>query len=251
MSVFLRSVRLIHRSPISSFTPRTRTISSMMLQMMENPRPLTLDDGPLVWIDCEMTGLDYKKDILLEIAVIITNGDLKRVHEGISHVIQTPKQRLDEMDEWCIKTHRDTGLTKECIESTKSHEWVEADVLNYIKQWVPEMRTGVLAGSSVHADRQCFLNLTICFRTFLLEYMPSITDWLHYRCVLPFIMIELKRRWYPKLERSPNDYFVGGVQHRAMDDIQASILELQWYRTNLFRQLSPPTTGKQKHKGGL
>ncbi|KAG8816645.1 hypothetical protein FRC19_011896 [Serendipita sp. 401] len=139
---------------------------------MEKPRPLTSQDGPLVWIDCEMTGLDFKKHKLLEIAVIITNGDLKRVDKGIDYVIRTDKADLDQMDEWCTRTHGETGLTKACLESENGHDWVESTVLEYIKKWVPTQRTAILAGSSVHFDR-----------AFLAEHMPSLTDWLHYRIV--------------------------------------------------------------------
>jgi hypothetical protein len=95
MSAFFRSVRLIRRPLINPSTFQTRRTYAKMLQMMENPRPLTQQDGPLVWIDCEMTGLNHKEDLLLEIAVIITNGNLQRVHEGRRHVIRRDKKDLE------------------------------------------------------------------------------------------------------------------------------------------------------------
>lgn len=202
---------------------------SFTVKQMPQPRPLRAEDGPLVFVDLEMTGLEFKRDVILEVAIIITNGDLERVDQPFSYVIRTEKKRLDEMDEWCTKTHGESGLTKACIESPYSHEWVEAKALEYIKKWVPEKWTGVLAGSSVHADR-----------AFLVEHMPSITEWLHYRIVDVSTVKELNKRWYPHISRKPEDYPSNGVQHRALDDIQASIRELQWYRENIFIQPEAP-----------
>ncbi|KIM27009.1 hypothetical protein M408DRAFT_330358 [Serendipita vermifera MAFF 305830] len=198
---------------------------------MAQTHPLTAEDGPLVWIDCEMTGLDFKKDVLLEVAVIITNGDLKKVHEGISHVIRTDKSVLDRMDKWCTKTHGETGLTAACIASPHSHEWVESSVLEYIKRWVPEKRTGVLAGSSVHADRYipCRIHAFSC----RLASLPVSVDVSSVK--------ELRRRWFPTIERKPEEYSQG-IRHRALDDIEASIEELRWYRDNIF--IKPPSVEK-------
>jgi len=213
----------LRRTLFRPLNPRYPLRLSRKMANMTNPRPLHYEDGPMVWIDCEMTGLDPKKDVLLEIAVIITNGDLKRVDPGISCVIKTEKKVLDEMDEWCVMTHGKTGLTAACLSSDLTHTRVESDVLEYIKRWVPERRTAVLAGNSVHADR-----------SFLVEHMPSITDWLHYRIVDVSSIKELKHRWFPNLKRPQEDYPVGGIAHRALSDIQASITELEWYRENIF-----------------
>jgi oligoribonuclease len=166
-------------------------------------------DGPLVWIDCEvwawtshilrfislifpfqMTGLDYKKDKIIEIAVLITDKNLELVDEtGLHFAIQTSQDILEHMNDWCIKQHGavsrtgvivlakntdisccQSGLTQACAESPYPYEVVYASVLKYIKSWIPEERVGVLAGNSVHMDR-----------IFLAEGMPRIVEHLHYR----------------------------------------------------------------------
>ncbi|GLB37755.1 putative ribonuclease H-like protein [Lyophyllum shimeji] len=186
-------------------------------------KPLDFNAGPLVWVDCEMTGLDPRTDKILEIAVLITNGNLELVDEGLQFVIRTDKAILDRMGEWCTKQHGQSGLTQACLNSPYSREYVSNAVLAYIKKWIPEQRVGVLAGNSVHADR-----------SFLAVEMPEVIDWLHYRIVDVSSIKELSRRWYPQLpvpRLSENT-------HRALDDIRGSIKELQWYRDNIF--VSPP-----------
>ncbi|KAJ7106040.1 ribonuclease H-like domain-containing protein [Mycena crocata] len=181
-------------------------------------------DGPLVWIDCEMTGLDPDKDKILEIAVLITNGNLDLVHEGMEFTIRTDKTNLDAMDEWCTTQHGQSGLTKACLNSKHTHDEVSKAILDYIKKWIPQRRVGMLAGNSVHADR-----------AFLAKHMPEITEWLHYRMTLDggldvSSVKELSRRWYPQLGIPK----LAESNHRALDDIRGSIKELQWYRRNIF-----------------
>ncbi|EJD44883.1 ribonuclease H-like protein [Auricularia subglabra TFB-10046 SS5] len=185
--------------------------------------PLRLEDGPLIWVDCEMTGLEPKTDVLLEIAVIITNGQLTPVDDGISYVIQTPKRVLDNMNEWCINQHGKSGLTQACLNSPHTHSWVQDTVLTYIKRWVPDERTGVLAGNSVHADRM-----------FLAEHMRPIVDHLHYRIVDVSTIKELTKRWYPNKAEGRLSRVAKESSHRALDDILGSIEELRWYRENVF-----------------
>ncbi|KAI0645281.1 ribonuclease H-like protein [Trametes meyenii] len=176
-------------------------------------RALDKTAGPLVWIDCEMTGLDPQTDKILEIAVLITNGDLETVDEGVSYIIRTDKEVLDGMGAWCQSTHRASGLIDACLDSPYTKDFVAQQVLAYIKKWIPSSKIGVLAGNSVHMDR-----------AFLVKEMPELIDWLHYR-------IELSKRWYRTTTPSS-----GHVEpaHRALDDIKGSIRELQWYRKNLF-----------------
>ncbi|KXN85296.1 Oligoribonuclease, mitochondrial [Leucoagaricus sp. SymC.cos] len=184
-------------------------------------KPLNFYAGPLVWIDCEMTGLNPRRDKILEIAVLITNGDLELVDDGIQYIIKTEKEVLDGMDEWCTNQHGQSGLTKACLESPHTREFVTSEVLKYIQKWIPQQRVGVLAGSSIHADR-----------AFLVEEMPEIVNWLHYRMIdVSSIKVdELSRRWFPRnMYQKPNE-----AAHRALDDIRGSIRELQWYRENLF-----------------
>ncbi|TBU23797.1 oligoribonuclease [Dichomitus squalens] len=198
-------------------------------------KPLDFAAGPLVWIDCEMTGLNPRKDRILEIAVLITNGNLETVDQGISYIIKTDKELLENMGEWCRDTHSASGLTQACINSPHSKDFVRQEVLNYIKKWIPNNRVGVLAGNSVHMDR-----------AFLVEEMPEIVDWLHYRIVDVSSIKELARRWYrtsktqaPKEPAHRQAFSSSSTSsssffRRALDDIQGSIRELKWYRENLF-----------------
>ncbi|KAI6168707.1 ribonuclease H-like domain-containing protein [Pisolithus thermaeus] len=188
-------------------------------------RIVAVNTGPIVWVDCEMTGLDPKKDKLLEIAVLITNGNLELVDDGLQFVIKTEKSALDNMDEWCKTHHGQSGLTQACLASPHTRDHVSHEVLQYIKRWVPEQRTGVLAGNSVHVDRM-----------FLTVEMPEVVDWLHYRIIDVSSIKELCRRWYPNLEFPRSS---SGGSHRALDDIRCSIKELTWYRQNIFRKSLP------------
>ncbi|KAE9408746.1 ribonuclease H-like protein [Gymnopus androsaceus JB14] len=183
--------------------------------------PLNPADGPMVWIDCEMTGLNPEKDKILEIAVLITNGDLETVDEGVSYIIRTEKKVLDSMDEWCINQHGSSGLTSSCLSSPHTHDYVSKAVLAYVKKWVSTPRTAVLAGNSVHADR-----------SFLVKEMPELVDWLHYRIVDVSSIKELALRWFKNpSQKTPRLY---ESDHRALSDIHGSITELKWYRENLF-----------------
>ncbi|KAF9485971.1 ribonuclease H-like protein [Pholiota conissans] len=189
-------------------------------------KPLDFNDGPLVWIDCEMTGLNPRKDKIIEIAVLITNGNLDIMDEdGLEYVIKTDKKYLDGMDEWCTEQHGRSGLTQACLESPHTLEDVSAKVLEYIKKWIPTERIGVLAGNSVHADRM-----------FLAEQMPEVLDHLHYRIVDVSSVKEISRRWFAQKGIPPR---TAESSHRALDDIRGSIKELQWYRNNVF---VPPST---------
>lgn len=182
-------------------------------------KPLDFYAGPLVWIDCEMTGLDPRKDKILEIAVLITNGNLELVDDGIQYIIKTEKEVLDGMDGWCTNQHGQSGLTKACLESPHTREYVTSEVLKYIKKWIPQPKIGVLTGSSVHADR-----------AFLVQEMPEVIEHLYYRIVDVSSIKELSRRWFPRtMYQRPTE-----TSHRALNDIRGSIRELQWYRENLF-----------------
>ncbi|KAG2015607.1 oligoribonuclease [Coprinopsis cinerea AmutBmut pab1-1] len=187
--------------------------------MAPTHKPLEFDDGPIVWVDLEMTGLNPQKDKIIEIAVLITNGNLELVDDGIQYIIRAEKSLLDGMDEWCTKQHGQSGLTQACLRSPYTTEYVKKEVLAYIKKWIPRQRVGVLAGNSVHVDR-----------TFLAAEMPEIVDWLHYRIIDVSSVKELSRRWFPNKVPPKNPE----SSHRALDDIQGSIQELKWYRENIF-----------------
>ncbi|KAL5521358.1 hypothetical protein ACEPAG_9283 [Sanghuangporus baumii] len=179
------------------------------------------DQGPLVWIDLEMTGLNARSDEIMEIAVLITDGNLELLGDGIQYVVKVDREKLDNMDEWCTRQHGSTGLTQACLVSPHTLPFVENATLEYIRRYIPGKRVGVLAGNSVHVDRM-----------FLAERMPRLLDHLHYRIVDVSSIKELCRRWYNGLVAPP--MVKESDAHRALDDIRGSIKELQWYRDHIF-----------------
>ncbi|OWZ60163.1 oligoribonuclease [Cryptococcus neoformans c45] len=194
---------------------------------------LSYDDGPLVWVDCEMTGLDFLNDRIIEIAVIITDGRLNPVDEGINYIIKTPKEVLDNMGDWCTEQHGKSGLTQACLDSPYSYDTVVEKVLDYIRRWIPERGAGLLAGSSVHADMR-----------FMLMGMPEVMKHLSYRILDVSSVKEICRRWYPKVRAQEQESRTTECSHRALDDIRASIQELKFYRDNIFLPLEPVAFGR-------
>ncbi|KAI9273560.1 ribonuclease H-like domain-containing protein [Sporodiniella umbellata] len=166
-----------------------------------------------------MTGLDLKKDHLIEIAVLITDGDLNVVAKGPELVIHQPREVMDNMNEWCIDHHGKSGLTAQVLASKTSVEEAESQVLGFLKQHLAQ-GIAPLAGNSVHADKQ-----------FLQKEMPKIVDYLHYRIVDVSTIKELSKRWYPKEAQG----VVKKESHRALDDIIESIEELKYYRKHVFK----------------
>jgi len=176
---------------------------------------------PLVWIDLEMTGLDPDVEHIVEIAVIITDGQLDHVVEGPDLVLGAPTDALDRMHEVVVKMHAESGLTNAVREATLTVADAQAQVLEFIRTHVPEAGVAPLAGNSVHADR-----------AFLRKYMPELEAHVHYRNVDVSTLKELARRWRPEaLEAAPRK--TGG--HRAMADIRESIEEMRYWRTALFK----------------
>ena len=179
----------------------------------------------LVWIDLEMTGLSLETDEIVEIAAIVTEADLTELDQGISLVIKPGQQSLDNMDDFVTNMHTESGLITE-IPAGTTIEDAQAQVLDYIKQHIPEQRKGHLAGSSVYVDRG-----------FLAKYMPEIDEHLHYRLIDVSSIKELARRWFPKAyfnspEKTGN--------HRALADIRESIAELRYYRDTTMVELPGP-----------
>jgi len=180
----------------------------------------------LVWIDCEMTGLDLGKDALIEVAALVTGPDLNVLGEGIDLVIHADDAALDAMPEVVREMHAKSGLTEEVRRSTVTMAEAEAAVLAYIKQFVPNPRTAPLCGNSIATDRG-----------FLARDMPALDDFLHYRMIDVSSIKELARRWYPRV------YFgqpQKGLAHRALADIRESIRELEYYRRTVFVPLPGP-----------
>ncbi|KAL2867076.1 oligoribonuclease [Aspergillus lucknowensis] len=185
--------------------------------------PLTRSSDPLVWIDCEMTGLDPKTDQILQICCFITDAQLNLLDTtGFETVIHQPKSTLDAMSQWCIDTHGRTGLTARVQNSTVTPETAAAELLAYVKRYIPNPRTAMLAGNSVHADK-AFL---AC------GPYATVLDWLHYRIVDVSTMKEVVRRWGGEnvLAAAPGKREV----HLARDDILESIEEMKFYKQTLF-----------------
>jgi oligoribonuclease len=176
----------------------------------------------LVWMDLEMTGLDPGRDVVVEIATLVTDDELEIVAEGPDLVIGTTPEKLAGMDQVVVDMHTRSGLLIAIQESTITLEEAGAQTLAFIKEHVPEPRTVPLCGNSIGTDRR-----------FLAAYLPEIEDHLHYRSIDVSTIKELARRWYPDtLSKAPGKS--GG--HRAMDDIRESVAELRYWRGAVFRQ---------------
>jgi len=183
--------------------------------------------GNLVWIDCEMTGLDTEKDCLVEIAVVVTNSELELLDEGIDVVIKPRPDSLDNMNDFVRNMHTDSGLINE-FETGLELADAEQVVLDYIKRFVPNPKDAPLAGNTIGTDRM-FLN----------KYMPELDAHLHYRNIDVSSIKELSRRWFPRVyfqmpKKSGN--------HRALADILESINELKYYRTTVFVEQPGPSS---------
>ena len=176
---------------------------------------------PLVWIDLEMTGLDPERDVILEIAVVVTDGQLEQVIEGPDLVLRATTQALEGMIDIVTEMHRDSGLIEEVRRSTVTVAAAQNEALAFVKEHVPEAGVAPLAGNSIHTDR-----------AFLQRNMPELETWMHYRNVDVSTIKELAARWYPQIiDRAPPK--AGG--HRARQDILESIEELRFYRSEAFR----------------
>jgi oligoribonuclease len=186
----------------------------------------------LVWIDCEMTGLDLTRDALVEIACIVTDGELKAVDDGIDVIIKPPAEALDTMPEVVREMHTASGLLDELPDGVTLAA-AQEQVLAYVRQHVPESRKVPLCGNSIATDR-----------SFLARDMLELDEFLHYRMVDVSSIKELARRWYPRTYfASPPKH--GG--HRALADIIESIRELRYYREAIFvPQPGPDTTAARK-----
>lgn len=174
-----------------------------------------------------MTGLDPDKEEIIEIFCLITNGDLELAHdEGWGTVVHQPKERMDQMDEWCTRVHGASGLTAAVIASNVTAESAAEDLLGYIQKHVPERKVALLAGNSVHMDR-AFLSR---------EPYRKVVDHLHHRILDVSSLKEATRRWRPDvMARAPAKL----ERHEAKQDILESIEEARYYRDAIFRPASP------------
>jgi oligoribonuclease len=180
----------------------------------------------LVWIDCEMTGLDLAHDALIEVAAVVTDPDLKLLDDGVDVVIHADEAKLESMADIVHQMHERSGLTTAVRESTVTTAQAEDMILEYVRRHVPEPRTAPLCGNSIATDRG-----------FLARDMKRLDAHLHYRMIDVSSIKELCRRWYPRV------YFgqpAKGLAHRALADIRESVRELEYYRRTVFVPLPGP-----------
>ena len=173
----------------------------------------------IVWVDCEMTGLEISVDEICEIGVVVTDGELNVLDPGLQLVIKPSDKAIGNMGDFVREMHTESGLITE-IPSGIGMAQAEAQVLEYIKQWVKDERTAPLAGNSIGTDRM-FLN----------RQMPQLDSFLHYRNIDVSSLKELSRRWFPRV------YFQLPKKtgnHRALADILESIQELRYYRKTIL-----------------
>jgi oligoribonuclease len=186
----------------------------------------------IVWIDCEMTGLSLEADALIEVAALVTDFELNQLGDGVDVVITPPAAALEQMDDFVRKMHTTSGLLEE-LDGGTTMEDAQAQVLAYIREWVPEPRKAPLGGNTVGTDRN-----------FLARDMAELEAHLHYRIIDVSSIKELSRRWYPRAYfGSPKKS--GG--HRALADIRESIAELRYYREAVF--VPPPGPDSDTAKG--
>ncbi|WP_375384139.1 oligoribonuclease [uncultured Microbacterium sp.] len=185
------------------------------------------ENDRLVWIDCEMTGLDLDVDELVEIAVVVTDFELRVLDPGFQIVIRPDDTALAHMNDFVTQMHTTSGLIEEIPNGVSAAE-AEFLALEYIQRFVPQEGKAPLAGNTIGTDRM-----------FLAKYMPRLDRWLHYRNVDVSSVKELSRRWYPRayIHAPAKD---GG--HRALADIRESIRELAYYRQAVFVPEPGPTS---------
>ena len=174
----------------------------------------------LVWIDCEMTGLDLRRDALIEVAALVTDADLNLLDAGLDVIVHTHDDVLDTMVPYVRDMHASSGLTEQVRASTITLGEAETMILDYIKQYVPEPKSSPLCGNSIATDRG-----------FLSRDMPTLDEHLHYRMIDVSSIKELAKRWYPRVYQSQP---AKGLAHRALADIYESVQELAFYRQTLF-----------------
>ncbi len=173
----------------------------------------------LVWIDCEMTGLDLGRDALVEVACVVTDSELNQLDEGVDLVIKPPQEALEQMSDVVRQMHTVSGLL-DALPGGVTLAEAEARVLEYIRGHIPEPKRAPLCGNSIATDR-----------SFLARDMPLVDAYLHYRMIDVSSIKELVRRWYPRV------YFAAPEKqggHRALADIVESIRELRYYRAAVF-----------------
>ncbi|HYP44996.1 MAG TPA: oligoribonuclease [Propionibacteriaceae bacterium] len=195
----------------------------------------------LLWVDCEMTGLDLVNDGLVEVAALVTDAELNVLGEGLDVIIKPSAAALDQMGDFVRNMHEASGLLP-LLDSGLPMAEAEQRVLDYVKEFVPEARKAPLAGNTIGTDR-----------AFLARDMPQLESYVHYRNVDVSSVKELVRRWYPRVYYSSP---AKSGNHRALADIQESIEEMRYYRDAVFVALPGPDSATAKsiaarHQGAL
>jgi oligoribonuclease len=187
--------------------------------------PDTKPDDRLVWIDLEMTGLDIERHVIVEIACFVTDSELELLDDGIDIVVHQDAGALAAMDDYVRRMHTKSGLLPQIEASTIDLPTAGAQVLEYVKRFVPKAGIAPLCGNSIGVDRR-----------FLDRGLPELDQYLHYRCIDVSSLKELCRRWYPEIYKGRPDKM---ETHRALDDIRESVAELRYYRETML--LKPAT----------
>ncbi len=196
-------------------------ISDMTQNAQNNPvvnKNNAPDPDNLVWLDMEMTGLDCTQNVIIEVAVIITDKNLNVIEESESYAVAQPQEELDKMDKWNKSTHQKSGLITRVQNSPYTLAVIEEILLELLKRHIIKEKAP-LCGNTIHQDRK-----------FLCKYMPKFDDYLHYRNIDISTIEELARRWYPEIYNG----FTKHNKHEALADIRESIAELQYYRDKIF-----------------
>lgn len=179
---------------------------------------MSTTNGKLIWLDLEMTGLDPEKDKIVEIATLVTDGELNVLAEGPDLVIHQTPEVINHMNDWCQEHFAESGLLNEIHDSKVSLAEAEEKTLNFLKKNSPS-KTALFAGNSVHIDKE-----------FIRVQMPKLAAFVHYRIIDVSTVKELALRWYPKIPP-----FIKSEPHRAHDDILESIDELKYYQARIFK----------------
>ncbi len=179
---------------------------------------MSSSENNLIWVDLEMTGLIPERDVIIEIATIVTDAQLNTLAEGPVFAIHQPEAVLNGMDDWNTNQHNGSGLVKRIQASNVTTAEAEAQTIDFLKQWVPAGKSPI-CGNSICQDRR-----------FLARYMPQLEAYFHYRNLDVSTIKELTARWKPELLKGVKK----NGSHLAMDDIRDSIEELKYYRTHCF-----------------
>lgn len=172
----------------------------------------------LVWLDMEMSGLNVNKDVILEVAVVITDSELNILGETESYAVYQSDDIINNMDKWNTNTHTKSGLITRVRESNYSVDKIEHELLKFIKKYTYKNQSP-LCGNTIHQDRK-----------FIVSYMPNLEDYLHYRNIDVSTIKELAKRWYPEIAKG----FIKHNKHEALADIHESIAELRYYREQIM-----------------